>query len=111
MKYLLSSVSGSTSKFKTVRESILLMKTLRLSATFAFMLLCACVTQAQTQTPPARVAEIQAALRDNKLDGWLFYDFRKSDPLAYRILKLDEKGITTRRWFFYVPARHRRRAA
>jgi Xaa-Pro dipeptidase len=43
------------------------------------------------QSPAERVAEIQAALRDAKLDGWLFYDFRHSDPLAYRILKLDEK--------------------
>jgi Xaa-Pro aminopeptidase len=24
--------------------------------------------------------------------------------LAYRILKLDQRGITTRRWFYYVPA-------
>ena len=37
------------------------------------------------------MAEIQAALRENNLDGSLFYDFRNSDPLAYRILKLDEK--------------------
>ena len=39
-----------------------------------------------------------------KLDGWLFYDFRHSDPLAYRILKLDEKMLASRRWFYYVPA-------
>src|SRR5215212_4461475 len=51
-----------------------------------------------------RVREIQAALRDAKLDGWLFYDFRGSDPLAYRILKLGQRGITTRRWFYFVPA-------
>jgi len=48
------------------------------------------------QSPAERVAEIQAALRDAKLDGWLFYDFRHSDPLAYRILKLDEKKAATR---------------
>ena len=42
------------------------------------------------QSPAERVAEIQAALRESSLDGWLFYDFRHSDPLAYRILKLDE---------------------
>src|SRR5215216_3882412 len=52
----------------------------------------------------ARVADIQAALREAGLDGWLFYDFRGSDPLAYRILKLDQHGITTRRWFYYIPA-------
>ena len=39
-----------------------------------------------------------------KLDGWLFYDFRHSDPLAYRILKLDEKMFASRRWFYCFPA-------
>jgi Xaa-Pro dipeptidase len=56
------------------------------------------------QSPAERVAEIQSALRDAKLDGWLFYDFRHSDPLAYRILKLDENMFASRRWFYYVPA-------
>src|SRR5256714_2316234 len=51
----------------------------------------------------ARVREIQAALREANLDGWLFYDFRRSDPLAYRILKLGDRGVTTRRWFYYIP--------
>jgi Xaa-Pro aminopeptidase len=50
-----------------------------------------------------RVAEIQSALREANLDGWLFYDFRRSDPLAYRILKIPSGGVTTRRWFYYVP--------
>jgi Xaa-Pro dipeptidase len=52
----------------------------------------------------ARVAEIQRALKDAGLDGWLFYDFRQSDPLAYRILKLDPRQFSTRRWFYFVPA-------
>src|SRR5438094_8388505 len=74
----------------------------------AFAVFVLCVTfiasmHAQ-QSPAERVAEIQAALRDAKLDGWLFYDFRHSDSLAYRILKLDEKMFTSRRWFYYVPA-------
>src|SRR5437762_8642159 len=56
------------------------------------------------QSPAERVAEIQAALRDARLDGWLFYDFRHSDPLAYRILKLDENMLASRRWFYYIPA-------
>src|SRR5262249_1835082 len=56
------------------------------------------------QSPAERVAEIRSALREAKLDGWLFYDFRHSDPLAYRILKLDEKMFASRRWFYYVPA-------
>lgn len=56
------------------------------------------------QTPAERVTEIQSALSKAKLDGWLFCDFRHSDPLAYRILKLDESMGVSRRWFYYVPA-------
>jgi Xaa-Pro dipeptidase len=55
-------------------------------------------------TPAGRVSEIQRALADAQLAGWLFYDFRKSDPLAYRILKLDQQSFASRRWFYYVPA-------
>src|SRR5919198_1627339 len=51
-----------------------------------------------------RVREIQSALRAAGLDGWLFYDFRQSDPLAYRILKLDPNQFSTRRWLYFVPA-------
>ena len=76
------------------------------SSFFAAFILCLTFvgpTHAQ-QSPAERVTEIQAALRDAKLDGWLFYDFRHSDPLAYRILKLDENMLASRRWFYYVPA-------
>jgi len=52
----------------------------------------------------SRVAEISTALSEASLDGWLFYDFRMSDPLAYRILGIPEKGITSRRWFYFIPA-------
>jgi Xaa-Pro dipeptidase len=51
-----------------------------------------------------RVAAIARALREASLDGWLFYDFRMSDPLAYRILDVSEHGLTTRRWFCFIPA-------
>ena len=51
------------------------------------------------------LAEIQAELVARKLDGWLFYDFRGSDPLAKAILKLPEGRFTSRRWFYYVPAK------
>jgi Xaa-Pro aminopeptidase len=49
------------------------------------------------------IARIQEALRKADLDGWLFYDFRHSDPLAYRILKLDPHRLATRRWFYFIP--------
>src|SRR5438034_11298780 len=54
-------------------------------------------------SPAERVGEIQAALQAAKLDGWLFYDFRGSDPLALRILKLDNHATGSRRWFYYIP--------
>jgi Xaa-Pro dipeptidase len=57
-----------------------------------------------------RLEQIAGALGDAALDGWLFYDFRHSDPLAYRILGLGREGITTQRWFCYVPARGAARA-
>jgi Xaa-Pro dipeptidase len=51
-----------------------------------------------------RVADIQRALREAGLQGWLFYDFRRSDPLSYRILLLDQNKFASRRWFYFVPA-------
>ncbi|MGC1677050.1 MAG: M24 family metallopeptidase [Candidatus Binataceae bacterium] len=57
-----------------------------------------------------RFAEISRALAAAGLDGWLFYDFRLSDPIAYRVLGLSEHGTTTRRWFCYVAARGDARA-
>jgi Xaa-Pro dipeptidase len=55
-------------------------------------------------SPRERVTEIQRALLEAGLDGWLFYDFRKSDPLAYRILLLDRNAFASRRWAYYIPA-------
>jgi Xaa-Pro dipeptidase len=49
--------------------------------------------------------KIQAALRERGLGGWLFCDFHNRDQLAYRILGLDPAKMTTRRWFYFIPAR------
>jgi Xaa-Pro dipeptidase len=51
-----------------------------------------------------RIDDIAEALKESELDGWLFYDFRLSDPLAYRILGLHESGLSTRRWFYFIGA-------
>jgi len=52
-----------------------------------------------------RVQAIQQALRETGgIDGWLFYDFRGSDPLSYRILLLDPTLHVTRRWYYWIPA-------
>jgi Xaa-Pro dipeptidase len=51
-----------------------------------------------------RLAEIQAALRQEGLDGWLFFDHHRRDPLAYRVLQFTPGSMVTRRWFYFVPA-------
>jgi Xaa-Pro dipeptidase len=51
-----------------------------------------------------RLDEIQAALRQEQLDGWLFFDHHKRDPLAYRVLDFVPESIVSRRWFYFVPA-------
>jgi Xaa-Pro dipeptidase len=48
--------------------------------------------------------QVQAAIRDEKLDGWLLYDFRGLNVLAARVAGTAE-GHRTRRWFYYVPAK------
>jgi len=50
------------------------------------------------------LGDIQSALRDQHLDGWLFFDHHYRDPLAYRILGLGDNLHVTRRWFYYIPA-------
>jgi Xaa-Pro dipeptidase len=50
------------------------------------------------------VERIQAALSEYQLDGWLFFDHHRRDPLAYRILQIPDEVEATRRWYFFVPA-------
>src|SRR6266852_4288092 len=51
-----------------------------------------------------RLEQIQEALRDEGLDGWLFFDHHRRDPLAYRVLQFTPGSPVTRRWFYYIPA-------
>ena len=46
--------------------------------------------------------EIQAALAAARLDGWLLYDFRGTNPIARAMLGLE--GMQSRRVFAWVPA-------
>lgn len=46
---------------------------------------------------------VQAAIREQGLDGWLLYDFRGINVLAQRVVGLAEKKLS-RRWFYFVPA-------
>ena len=46
---------------------------------------------------------IQAALGEERLDGWLFYDHHFRDAIAYRVLKV-RPAMCTRRWYYLIPA-------
>jgi len=49
------------------------------------------------------IARIQKELKAVGVDGWLLYDFRNRDPIAYDVLGLDFGKFTTRRWFYWIP--------
>ena len=46
---------------------------------------------------------IQLALKEARLDGWLFYDHHHRDPIAYRVLGINPV-MCTRRWYYLIPA-------
>lgn len=50
------------------------------------------------------IGKIQEELCNEGLDGWLFYDFHNRDPIAIRILNIDPKRFTSRRWYYFIPA-------
>jgi Xaa-Pro aminopeptidase len=51
------------------------------------------------------VAAVQEALRKANLDGWLLYDFHGSNPIAAHLAGLtDGAHMTTRRWYYLIPA-------
>ncbi len=50
------------------------------------------------------IQSIQSVLRESNVDGWLFFDHHARDPLAYRILRFAPSQMSTRRWYYLVPA-------
>jgi Xaa-Pro aminopeptidase len=57
------------------------------------------------------IAAVQNALQAARLDGWLLYDFHGSNPIAQRLAGLAHGvHMTTRRWYFLIPATGRPRA-
>jgi Xaa-Pro dipeptidase len=51
------------------------------------------------------VAAVQGRLRKAGLDGWLLYDFHGSNPIAARLAGLASgQHMTTRRWYYMIPA-------
>jgi Xaa-Pro dipeptidase len=54
---------------------------------------------------PFDVDAVQQSLKAEGLDGWLLYDFHGSNPIAARLLgTANGTKMTTRRWFYLVPA-------
>jgi len=52
---------------------------------------------------PDTLPDVQRALADARVDGWLLYNFRGLNPVADGMMRLE--GMTTRRVFAFVPAR------
>jgi Xaa-Pro aminopeptidase len=51
-----------------------------------------------------RLPVIQNALNACRLDGWLLYNFRGSNPIASGLLSLPEYVSQSRRYFYFIPA-------
>jgi Xaa-Pro aminopeptidase len=58
------------------------------------------------------VAAIQAALREDGVDGWLLYDFRGLNPIAADVTGVLRQGghLATRRWYYLIPVEGEPRA-
>ena len=68
-------------------------------------------TAVYSDVMPLDVAGIQEALRAEGLDGWLLYDFHGSNPIAAGLAGLTGGAhMTTRRWYYLIPAAGRPRA-
>lgn len=50
------------------------------------------------------VHSIQEAICGENLDGWLFCNFAHRDRLTDELLSLDKGAVSSRRWFYLVPA-------
>jgi len=48
-----------------------------------------------------KIKAAQKYLQENNLDGWLLYDFRRSNPMAAEFMGI--RGQQTRRWFYFIP--------
>jgi len=51
-----------------------------------------------------QIEKIQQEIRNQNLDGWLFFDHHLRDPLAYRVLGFTPPRTPTRRWYYLIPA-------
>ncbi|MEI8124151.1 MAG: M24 family metallopeptidase [Parachlamydiaceae bacterium] len=52
-----------------------------------------------------KILAVQHSLRDLSLDGWMLYDFRRSNTLACCFLEIPPDQLLTRRFFYWIPCK------
>ncbi len=50
-----------------------------------------------------KLNKVQAELDKSMIDGWLLYDFRRSNSLALKFLDIPTDKLLTRRFFYWIP--------
>ena len=66
---------------------------------------CTLMITVYSDVMPLDVAAVQESLRSDGLDAWLLYDFNGSNPIAARLAGLTNGShMTTRRWYYLIPA-------
>jgi Xaa-Pro aminopeptidase len=48
------------------------------------------------------IRTLSKAVREEGIDGWLFYGFKHRDPLADELLSIPAAQVNSRRWFYLV---------
>ncbi len=51
-----------------------------------------------------KILAVKKELIKHQIDGWLFYDFRKSNDLAWDFLEIPKDTHATRRFFYWIPS-------
>jgi len=51
-----------------------------------------------------KIKKVQKRLQSAGWDGWLLYDFRRTNDLACRFLEIPSEVLLTRRFFYWIPA-------
>lgn len=50
-----------------------------------------------------KIKKIQEHLKKEKVEGWLLYDFKRSNSFVYELLEIPAHKILTRRFFYWIP--------
>lgn len=50
-----------------------------------------------------KLCQVQVQLVENGMDGWLLFDYHRSNPLAHAFLEIPPDKMATRRFFYWIP--------